>query len=81
VSTERARHVLFEAISLVAPDVEPAGLVAQESLRDQADLDSMDFMELVALLSDALHADIPEADYPQLETVDSAVGYLASRLD
>jgi acyl carrier protein len=43
-------------------------------------LDSIDFLELVALLADALHADIPEDDYPQLDTIDSAVAYLAPRL-
>ena len=81
MNTERAHHVLLEAVGLVAPDVEPAGLDSSESLRDQAGLDSIDFLELVALLADALHADIPEDDYPQLDTIDSAVAYLAPKLD
>jgi len=81
MNTERAHHVLLEAVGLVAPDVEPTGLDPRESLRDQAGLDSIDFLELVALLADALHADIPEDDYPQLDTIDAAVAYLAPRLD
>lgn len=81
MNTERAHHVLLEAVGLVAPDVEPAGMDPSESLRDQAGLDSIDFLELVALLADALHADIPEDDYPQLDTIDSAVAYLAPKLD
>ena len=80
MNTDRARHVLLEAVGLVAPDVEPGGLDPGESLRDQAGLDSIDFLELVALLADALHADIPEDDYPQLDTIDSAVAYLAPKL-
>jgi acyl carrier protein len=81
VNTDRARHVLFGAVGLVAPEVEVERLDPTTSLRDQADLDSMDFLELIALLADALHADIPEDDYGKLDTVDSAVAYLAERLE
>ena len=81
MNTDRARHVLLEAVGLVAPDVDPAELEPSESLRDQAGLDSIDFLELVALLADVLHADIPEDDYPKLDTIDSAVAYLAPKLD
>jgi len=80
VNTERAREVLFEAIESVAPDVEAAALDPTELLREQADLDSMDFLEVVSMLTDALGADIPSADYPKLDTIDSAVAYLGERL-
>ncbi len=79
-NTDRAHHVLMGAVGLVAPDVEPETLDPTLSLRDQADLDSVDFLELVALLSDALHANIPEDDYGRLDTVEGAVAYLAPRL-
>ena len=81
MNTERARHVLTEALGLVAPEVDLDGLDPAASLREQADLDSMDFLELVALLADAVHTDIPEDDYPHLDTVDSATAYLASKLE
>ncbi len=81
MNTERARHVLSEVVGLVAPEVDFDGLDPATSLREQADLDSMDFLELVALLADALHADIPEVDYPHLDTIDAAVAYLGARLD
>jgi acyl carrier protein len=80
VNTDRARHVLAEVVGIVAPEVELDSLDPTTSLREQADLDSMDFLEVVALLSDALKADIPEDDYAQLDTVDTAVAYLADRL-
>jgi acyl carrier protein len=80
VNTEHARHVLVQAVGLVAPEVDTEALDPARSLREQADLDSMDFLELVALLADALHADIPEDDYGELDTVDTAVEYLAARL-
>ncbi len=80
MSTERAREVLFEAIEAVAPDVEAAALDPTELLREQADLDSMDFLEVVSMLTDALGADIPTADYPKLDTINSATAYLGERL-
>jgi acyl carrier protein len=81
VNTERAQHVLAQVIGLVAPEVDVDSLDPTTSLREQADLDSMDFLEVVALLADALKADIPEDDYAQLDTVDTAVAYLAARLE
>lgn len=80
MSTEQARHVLTEALGLVAPEVDVDALDPATSLREQADLDSIDFLELVALLADALHGDIPQDDYPQLDQIDTAVPYLARRL-
>ena len=80
MNTERAREVLFEAIESVAPDVVAAALDPTELLREQADFDSMDFLEVVSMLTDALGADIPSADYPKLDTIDSAVAYLGGRL-
>lgn len=80
MNTDRAHQVLLEAVRSVAPDVEAESLVPGESLRDQAGLDSIDFLEFLALLADVLHADIPEDDYPQLDTIDSAVAYLAPKL-
>jgi acyl carrier protein len=81
MNSERAHHVLLQALGLVVPGVEPTKLDPSQSLRDQAGLEPGDFLELVALLEDVLHADIPAADYPQLGTIDSAVAYLAPRLD
>lgn len=80
MNTERAHHVLMSAVALVAPGVEPATLDPALSLREQANLEPLDFSELVALLSDALHVTIPAADYAHLDTVHSAVAYLAPRL-
>lgn len=79
MTTDRAREVLFDALGQLAPEVDPAQIDPTAVLRDAADLDSVDFLELVSLLSDATHADIGEDDYPRLDTIESAVAFLASR--
>ncbi|MGB8021978.1 MAG: acyl carrier protein [Candidatus Nanopelagicales bacterium] len=80
MNEQRARKVLLEAVELVAPDVAADRIDPSASLREAAELDSMDFVTLVGLLADAVGADIPEDDYAQLDTVNDAVAYLASRL-
>lgn len=80
MNTQRARQALLEVVGVVAPDVEPEELDPNGSLREQADLDSVDFLEIVSQLSDALQEDIPTTDYPKLDTFNSAVAYLASRM-
>lgn len=80
MNTERARAVLIEAVGGVAPEVDVEALDPAASLRDQAELDSVDFLEVVAALAREVGADIPEDDYAQLDTVDTAVAYLAPRL-
>jgi acyl carrier protein len=80
VNTDRAREILNDALAELAPEVDLAGLDPTASLRDQADLDSVDFLELVSQLSRAVQTDIPEDDYDQLDTVDGAVAYLAAKL-
>lgn len=50
-------------------------------LRDQLDIDSMDFLNLVIGVHQALGVDIPEADYPRLVTLDGFVTYLVARRD
>lgn len=79
MTTDRAREVLFDALGQLAPEVDPAQIDPTAVLRDAADLDSVDFLELVSLLSDATHADIGEDDYPRLDTIASAVAFLATR--
>ena len=80
MSTERAREVLTEAIGEVAPEIDLDTLDPAASLREQADLDSVDFLELVARLAEALRRDIPEDDYAHLDGIDTAVAYLDQRL-
>ena len=45
-------------------------------MREQLDIDSFDFLNVVIGLHEALGVDIPEADYPKLATLDGAIDYL-----
>ena len=73
------RAAVLAQLARIAPEVDPATLLGGVSLREQADIDSMDFLNLVIGLSDALGVEVPEADYPKLATLDGCVAYLAGR--
>lgn len=67
-------------IRSVAPEVEEGELVADRALRDQVDLDSMDWLRVIITVHEKLHVDIPEADYGKLRTLDDWAAYLGPKL-
>lgn len=73
------RAAVLAQLARIAPEVDPASLRGDVSLREQADIDSMDFLNLVIGLSASLGVEVPEADYPSLATLDGCVAYLAAR--
>lgn len=67
------------ALYLVAPDLEGEPLDPQRRYRDQYEFDSMDFMRYVTELHRLTGADIPQSDYPRLETLEGAMAYLKEK--
>ena len=74
------RAAVLDALSSVAPEGDYQRLKPDRPLRDQLDIDSYDFLNVVVHLHDQLGVDIPEADYQQLGTLDATVAYLAAKL-
>lgn len=67
-------------IKSIAPEVDEGELRADRPLRDQIDLDSMDWLNVLVAVNEKLHVDIPEADYGKLVTLDNLVAYLRAKL-
>ena len=78
VMTPEAIKRVVEALARIAPEIDRIHLSGRE-LPEQLDLDSMDFLNFVLALHDRLGVDIPEADYPHLYSLNSALSYLASK--
>jgi acyl carrier protein len=74
-----AKGLLERKLEEIAPEVDAAAIDPALALRDQVDLDSIDFLNLIAALSEEIGADIPERDYESLETLDEAIDYLVRR--
>jgi acyl carrier protein len=73
------RNVVLDALKRIAPEIDPAAVRGNTRLREEFDLDSMDFLNVVLTLHDRLAVEIPETDYPRLATLDGAVAYLAAK--
>lgn len=66
------------ALEEVAPDADVENIDAARNLRDQVELDSVDFLNFVMALERRLDMRIPEVDYPKLSSLDGCRRYLAS---
>lgn len=74
------RREVLEALQGIAPEVEPETLRSDRPLRDEVDLDSMDWLRFLAALHLRLGVNIPEADYQQLTSLDALLAYVGRRL-
>jgi acyl carrier protein len=80
MNAEEIRVAALSILKTIAPEVEGGDLVANRPLRQQVDLDSMDWLNFLVALHKQLGVDIPEADYRKLVTLDDLVGYLRGKL-
>jgi acyl carrier protein len=71
--------VLAIIVDVAGLDDTPA-LDGAKPLREQVELDSMDFLDIVMELRKRYKVEVPEADYKELNTLDSTVAYLAPKL-
>lgn len=71
---------VVSTLKSIAPEVEEADLVRDRPLRDQVDLDSMDWLNFLIGLHQKLKVDIPESDYRKLRTLDDLTAYLQQKL-
>jgi acyl carrier protein len=75
------RNAVVQALTSVAPEIDPQSLQADSAFRQEFDLDSMDFLNFVIALHGRLGVDVPESDYVKLATLNGAIDYLSGRLN
>ena len=73
------RQLIARVLRRIAPEADLETLPPGADMRRELDLDSMDFLELVAGLGKATGVDIPERDYPKIATLESCTSYLVAR--
>jgi acyl carrier protein len=72
-----ARDLIIACLRRITPEADFAAIEPDVELREQLDIDSMDFLNFIISLHEATGVDIPEEDYEQFETLDGASVYLA----
>lgn len=76
MTSEEIKTLILDIIADIDDEADFDSLQPGEPLRDQLDLDSMDFLDIVMELRKRHQLQIPEEDYPQLATLNSCVAYL-----
>lgn len=74
------RDEVLEILEDISPDEDLDSLVDDKPLRDQLELDSMDFLDIVMELRKRHRIQIPEEDYGNLASMSSTVAYLEPKM-
>jgi acyl carrier protein len=78
-SVNEIRQIVRDCILEVAPEAELDGLDPDAELRDELDLDSMDFLNILVAIARRTGVEVPEQDYAQLDTLNHMTEYLDRR--
>ena len=73
---EAVREAVAKTLRGIAPEANIDLIQPSASLREQLDLDSFDFLQLLIALQASLGVDIPEADYGRVDSLDALLAYL-----
>ena len=80
MTNDQIKHAVLQIVAVIAPDEDLSHVKSDVALRDQLELDSMDFLDIVMELRKRYGVEVPEGDYGQLASLDSCVIYLAPKL-
>ncbi len=79
MTKEACQKLVIDIIADIAPDEDISSVKPDVRLRDQLQLDSMDFLDIVMELRKRHGIEVPEADYVQLASLDSCAAYLTPK--
>ncbi len=77
---EEIRKVVLDILERIAPDEDLSNLQDALPFRDQMELDSMDFLDIVMELRKQYRIQIPEEDYEKLTSMGSTIDFLTPML-
>lgn len=81
MTDQALRALVLAELQRIAPEVDGAALDPARPLREQVDLDSVDFLGLLVALHKATGVDIPESAYDAVASIDGCVTYLAAHVE
>jgi acyl carrier protein len=81
MTNEECKKIVLDIIADIAPDEDLSNVKPDVRLRDQLQLDSMDFLDIVMELRKRYGIEVPEADYMRLASLDSSAEYLTPKFN
>ncbi|MEZ6017267.1 MAG: phosphopantetheine-binding protein [Planctomycetota bacterium] len=76
MTKDEVKEAVKDIIATIAPDEDLAALDHEQLLRDQIELDSMDFLDIVMELRKRYGVQVPEEAYKELGSLHSCAEYL-----
>lgn len=76
MTQEEIKASVLDIISEIVPDEDTNQLDPDVRIRDQINLDSMDFLDIIMELRKRYKVEVPEEDYQNLATLNSSAAYL-----
>ena len=81
MTEDQVKQIVIDIIKEIAPYEDTTDIKSEVALREQMDLDSMDFLDIVMELRKQHGIEVPEADYPQLASLESCATYLTPKFN
>ncbi|MEM9160159.1 MAG: phosphopantetheine-binding protein [Verrucomicrobiota bacterium] len=81
MTNDECKQVVLDIIAEIAPDEDLGDVKPEIALREQLDLDSMDFLDIVMELRKKHGIEVPEADYGELASLQSCADYLTPKFN
>jgi len=79
VTLDESETVLAQELGRIAPEISVTEIERDSDLREEFDIDSVDFLNLVLALCQRLDIEIPEADYAQMQSYNALISYLSTK--
>ncbi len=79
MTEQEIRDAIMSSLHSVAPEIELDEIDPAKPIGPQMDVDSIDFLNVLMSIHEQTGVDIPERDYPKVQTVDDTVAYIAAR--
>ena len=76
MATETLEESIYAALGEITPGLDPRALDPRIALRDQIEMDSVDFLRFVLDLERRRGVRVPDLDYPRLASIAGCAAYL-----
>lgn len=80
MTEKELQQTIFAELKKIAPECDPGSVDPEENIREELDIDSYSFLQLLVGLSDSTGIDITEADYAKVFTLGGMMRYLTARI-
>ena len=78
--TTDLRAAVLAVLARIAPEADLDTLPDDADLREELDIDSIDFLNFMVGIYETLGVDVPERDYPEYATIAGCVAHLTPRI-